>query len=446
MSGHDLHVAIVGAGFTGLAAAYELVKAGKKVTLFERDRDLGGLAATFEVGGQKLEKFYHHWLGTDEHVFNLIREIGERDKLLFKESTVGIYYANRIFRFSSPLDLLKFTPLPLFSRIRFGLSVLYSWSIRDMSQLENISAEDWLRKVVGKAGYETVWRPLLIGKFGEDYYRDVAAVWMWNKLIQRGQSRDKSAKEKLGYYVGGFSGLIDDLSKIIRSRGGIICRNTEVAAISRTGDQVVLGLKATAKGGIDGRQSFDKVIYTGHTPEFAPLAEAAGFTDYANQLRRIKYLANVCLILESKKSLSDIYWLNVNDPGFPFVGIIEHTNFETKDNYAGNHLIYLSKYLPTSDRLYKMSADEMFAFAVPHLKRMFPNFDVSNIVQYHLWRAEYAQPMITKKYPEIMPKYKTAIDDVYLCTMSQVYPEDRGTNYAVFHGRELAKQMLAGKI
>jgi protoporphyrinogen oxidase len=446
MSDRDLNVAVIGGGFTGLAAAYELVKAGKKVTIFERDNDLGGLAATFEVGGQELEKFYHHWLGTDEHVFNLVREIGEGKKLLFKESKVGIYYANTIFRFSSPFDLLKFTPLPFLSRIRFGLSVLYAWSIKDMTALENTSAEEWLQKVAGKVGYETVWKPLLIGKFGEDHYKDVAAVWMWNKLIQRGQSRDKSAKEKLGYYAGGFSGFIQDLNKVIVASGGEIHLNTEVTAFSRRGSQVDVDLAAVRPGGVEGRQSFDKVIYTGHTPEFVPLVEAAGYAEYAEQLRRVKYLANVCLILESKASLSDIYWLNVNDPGFPFVGIIEHTNFETKNNYAGNHLIYLSKYLPTSDSLYQMSADEMFAFALPHLKRMFPKFDAANIVKHHLWRAEYAQPMITKNYPHFMPKYKTAIDGVYLCTMSQVYPEDRGTNYAVFHGREIVRQILDGKI
>ena len=53
---------------------------------------------------------------------------------------------------------------------------------------------------------------------------------------------------------------------------------------------------------------------------------------YVERLRRIRFLANVCIVLELDRSLSDTYWLNVNDPGFPFVGVIEHTNFEPSSN------------------------------------------------------------------------------------------------------------------
>lgn len=440
-----MKVAVIGSGFTGLAAAYELTRAGHHVTVFERDSDLGGLAAGFHAGGQKLEKFYHHWLGTDDTIFDFIREIGCGNKLVFKQSRVGIYYANRIFRFSSPLDLLKFTPMPLSARLRFGVSVLYSWLLKDTRPLEDISAEDWLRKVAGPAAYEAVWKPLLVGKFGEEYCREVAAIWIWNKLVQRGRSRDKAAKEQLGYYEGGFSQFIDDLCAIIARQGGRIVRNTEIVGIAPDGRTVTLRLKRDTSDNGPAEEVFDRVIYTGHTPEFARLAEDAGYGDYAAELRRIKYLANVCLVLTSRKSLSDTYWLNVNDPGFPFVGIIEHTNFETSDHYQGNHQIYLSKYLPTSSRLYGMSADEMFAFAVPHLRRMFPRFDPSDVVAHHLWRAEYAQPVITKRYRDILPDYQTALPHVHLCTMSQVYPHDRGTNYAVEHGRRLARRIADGQ-
>lgn len=439
----QIKYAIVGAGFTGLSAAYDLTREGHSVTLYERDASLGGLAATFDIGGQELEKFYHHWLGTDVITFNFIRELGYGHKLLFKESKVGIYHTNKIFRFSSPTDLLRFTPLPFFARLRFGLSVLYAWTIKDMSVVENISAEEWLLKVAGKDGYETVWKPLLIGKFGEDYYKDVAAVWLWNKLIQRGKSRDGTAKEKLAYYSGGFSGFINDLYAKVSEQGGTAVLNTDVKSIIPEVDgRIKLGLVSNGLGGETGEHVFDRVIYTGHTPEFSPLVRASGYNSYADELDRIKYLANVCLILESKKSLSDIYWLNVNDPGFPFVGIIEHTNFEEKDNYCGNHLIYLSKYIPTTDKLYAMTPDEMYAFALPHIQRMFPDFDPDNIIKHYLWRAEYAQPMITTNYRSIIPSYTTPLKNVYLCTMAQVYPEDRGTNYAIHHGRKLAQELL----
>lgn len=436
-----MRTAVIGSGFCGMSAAYEVAKAGGEVDIFERDRTLGGLAATFAVGGQELEKFYHHWLGTDEHVFNFAREIGHGDKLSFKESKVGIYYANKNYKFSSPLDLLKFKPLPFWSRIRFGLSVVYSWMIKDSTSLEKQTAEEWLLKVAGKSAYETIWKPLLIGKFGEEYYKDIAAIWIWNKLIQRGQSRDSSAKERLGYYKGGFSAFINDLAEQIAANGGKFKLNKEVTQVRSAKDNTV-DIKVNGEW-----LNYDNVIYTGHTPELSQLMNVSGYNDYANKLDRIDYLANVCLILETSESLSETYWLNINDPSFPFVGIIEHTNFEDKSHYDNKHLIYLSKYVPQTHELYKMNADEMRDYAIPHIKRLFPNFDPKIIMRTFLWKADYAQPLIVKDYPNLIPEVETEISNFYVSTMAQVYPEDRGTNYAVYHGREVGKLVVSmGKV
>lgn len=431
-----MKTAVIGSGFCGMSAAYELAKVGGEVDIFERDETLGGLAATFAVGGQELEKFYHHWLGTDEHVFEFAREIGHGDKLSFKESKVGIYYANKNYRFSSPLDLLKFKPLPFWSRIRFGLSIIYSWMIKDATSLEKQTAEEWLLKVAGKSAYETIWKPLLIGKFGEEYYKDIAAIWIWNKLIQRGQSRDSAAKERLGYYKGGFSAFIHDLAEQIAAKGGKFKLNTEVTQV-RSAKNNTVDIKVNGKW-----LNYDSVIYTGHTPELSRMMNVSGYNDYAKKLDRIDYLANVCLILETSESLSETYWLNINDPSFPFVGIIEHTNFEDKSHYNNKHLIYLSKYVPRTHQLYKMDADEMRDFAIPHIKRLFPNFDPKVIERTFLWKADYAQPLIVKDYPDLIPEVETEISNFYVSTMAQVYPEDRGTNYAVYHGREVGKLVV----
>lgn len=434
-----MRVAIIGSGFTGIAAAYEVTRSGHKAIILERDNRPGGLAATFQTSGQELEKFYHHWLGTDEEIFGLIRELGHGDKLRFHSSKVGIYYANSMYRFSSPLDLLRFKPLPFFSRIRFGLSIIYSWTIKDSRYLETVTAEEWLIKVAGRKAYETVWRPLLIGKFGTSHYKQVAAIWIWNKLIQRGKSRDKKAKEVLGYYKGGFKAFISDLIDSISNSGGEIEYNSEVKQVRPRPDGTV-----DLKIGSDWR-NFDRVIYTGHTPELASVMETSGFFEEAEKAKRIDYLANICLILETTESLSETYWLNVNDTSFPFVAIIEHTNFETTETYGGKHLIYLSKYIQATDELYALSADEMTEFAIPHLKRLFPQFDITSIESSHLWKADYAQPIICKNYSDVIPQIKTSIPNFFVSTMAQVYPQDRGTNYAVKNGREVGRMVVASK-
>lgn len=428
--------AVVGGGVCGLSATYRLARSGHNVTLFEAERDIGGLASVFEVGGQRLEKFYHHWLGTDQHAFDLIKEIGTDEKLIFNSSSVGIYYSNKIYRFSSPIDLLFFDPLPILSRIRFGISVIYSWMIRNDKYLEQVSAVEWLERVVGKRGFDVVWRPLLVGKFGE-HYKDVAAIWIWNKLIQRGRSRDTTSKEQLAYYVGGFGEFLDDLTNAAMARGATIHLERPVAGLCGAGESGGITLRC-ANGS---SEQFDGVILAVPIPDAIKLLKGSVPGDYIGQLERVRYLANVCLILKLKKSLSETYWLNVNDPGFPFVGIIEHTNFESADNYEGRHLVYLSKYLPESAELYQMSADDLLDYAIPHLQKMFPEFRREDIVTHSVWKAKYAQPIITLNYRGIMPSCETPMPNVLLSTMAQVYPQDRGTNYAISEGFKVARML-----
>jgi protoporphyrinogen oxidase len=182
----------------------------------------------------------------------------------------------------------------------------------------------------------------------------------------------------------------------------------------------------------------DAVLATPALPIVADLVAPHVAPEYAASLRRIRYLANLCIVLELGRKLSDTYWLNVNDPGFPFVGVIEHTNFEPASTYGGRHIVYLSKYLPAESELYTMPDDELLEYCVPHLQRMFPRFDRSWVMRHSVWRAPYAQPVVVTRYRELIPDAVTPLRGLFLCTMAQVYPEDRGTNYAIREGRRVA--------
>jgi protoporphyrinogen oxidase len=147
----------------------------------------------------------------------------------------------------------------------------------------------------------------------------------------------------------------------------------------------------------------------------------------------------MCLVLRLSRSLSKTYWLNVNDPGFPFVGVIEHTNFDSPDNYCGSHIVYLSRYLAVEDPVWAFADKEYFDFAMTHLKKMFPKIDVSWVVDYKVWRSEFAQPVTEKNYSDYVPGRKTPFNNGIISTMAQIYPEDRGTNYAIRDGRSAAE-------
>ena len=426
-------VTIIGAGFTGLSAAYELAKKGISVTVLESDSEIGGLAAAFTVGGQKLDRFYHHWFTNDLAVMNLIDELGLQKSVQINPTNTGVYYANHFFKLSTPLDLLKFTPLNFVDRIRLGLLALRARRVKNWQELENKTAHEWLRELGGEAVYRVVWQPLLRGKFGP-YAETVSAVWFWNKLKLRGGSRGKGGEERLAYFEGGFVALAEALAKRITELGGTITLNAPVNQISYKESQGKLEWNCSTPKGLI---SSGNVISTIALPQTADCIKDWADPKYLEKLNRIQYLGNVCLVLELDRSLSKTYWLNVNDPSFPFVGVIEHTNFEDPKTYGGRHIVYLSKYLPHTDDLYSMSSDEFLDFAYPYLKKMFPDLDRSWILAHHLWRARWSQPVVEKHYGSLIPAEVTPYPGLYLCSMAQIYPEDRGTNYAIREGRKI---------
>jgi protoporphyrinogen oxidase len=424
-------VVVIGAGFCGLAAAYELGKHGIRTTVLERDRDTGGLAGSFDVEGVRLEKFYHHWFTNDAHVMELIGELGKQGEVLLRPTRTGMYYANRFFKLSNPLDLLRFSPLPFHDRVRLGLLAFRARRVKDWQVLEERTAADWLRELGGGRVYRVVWEPLLRGKFG-DVAEEVSAVWFWNKLKLRGGSRSKRGAERLAYYRGGFAALADALGDAIRGQGGEIRTDVPVSGLEVDGGRVV----AVVAGGAT--IAADAVIATPALPIIADLVAPHLPAEYTASLRRIRYLANVCIVLQLDRSLSDTYWLNVNDPGFPFVGVIEHTNFEPPSTYAGRHIVYLSKYLPESDPLFQMPDRDLVEFSIEHLQRMFPELTRECVIDAHVWRARHSQPIVTRDYGKLIPAVTTPLRGLYLASMAQIYPEDRGTNYAIGAGRKVA--------
>jgi len=429
-------VVVIGGGFTGLSAAFELSRLGIRPIVLEEDRQIGGLAGSFRINDASVEKFYHHWFTNDVDAFRLLRDLGAEDRLVYRPSRTGLYYGGGIFALSSPWDLLRFAPLRFRDRLRLGRLVLKARKITDWRALESLTAEEWLLKLCGPEVYKVVWAPLLRGKFGP-YASEVSAVWFWNKLKLRGGSRGRGAKEVLAYVRGGFGAVAELLASAIESAGGKVLTGSPATGLDVADGRIRAVL--TPQGAV----AADAAIATPALPIVADLLQPHAPGRYLDQLRRIDYLANVCLVLEMDRSLSPIYWLNVNDGDFPFVGVIEHTNLEPNETYGGRHITYLSKYLPHTAELYAMSEQQVLDYCLPHLQRMFPRFDRSWVRRHHVWRARYAQPVVVRRYGDMIPPAATPVPGLYLASMAQIYPEDRGTNYAIRDGRAVARVVAA---
>ena len=436
-----MRVGIVGAGATGLAAAYELGQLGHEVLLYERAPFIGGQASTFDVGGARLERGYHHLFTSDTDIIELVDQIGLGHQMRWIPSTVGTLYDGRIYNFVTPIDLLKFTPLNLIDRIRLGLVTMKLRRMKDWRKIEGVTAAEWLRKETGKNAYEAFWGPMLRGKFGEDYYDQVGIAWVWGKINTRFASRGKSlAKEMLGYPIGSFGEIFDVLEQKITSHGNQIKCNASVGRIVAD-DGRVTGMEVSEGGETTIVDNIDAVIATTQNYIFRQLLPSIS-DDYAARLDSVKYMSAVLLILVLDRPLSNIYWLNVADRSVPFVGVIEQTNLIGPENYSGKHIVYLTNYLTREHPLYKMSHEELLQEYLPHLRKINTDFDPSWIQTSYHQVVNAAQPIIGVDYLKRMPSYRTPVSGVYLANTTQVYPQDRGTNYSVRMGRLVARMAI----
>ena len=426
-------VGIIGGGFAGLATGYFLSSRGIRCTVYEKDDRLGGLAACFSVHGAPLEKFYHHLFAHDRAMLALVRELGLGQCLLPRETNTGVFYGGKIWRLSTPLDLLRFSPLSVADRLRLGMLALRARLVRDFRAIEHLTARDWLVRMAGPRVYQVVWEPLLRGKFGR-FAEEIAAPWFWSKLKLRGGSRSARQAEELIYIRGGFARVAQALAERICAAGGEVLLRTPVEKIVVRNGRVA-GVVASGA-----ERAHDAVVATVAPPLVAQLAPdlPAGF---ASRLRAVRYLGVVCLVLALKRKLSETYWLNINEPGFPFVGVIEHTNIIPPEEYGGVHLAYVTKYMLPDDRLFALDGRALFEEYLPWLKRIFPDFEERSVCALYCWREKYAQPIVSVGYGELVPPQRTPIAGLFLCNMAQVYPQDRGTNYSVLFAKQVATML-----
>ncbi|MDX1907495.1 MAG: FAD-dependent oxidoreductase [Bacteroidia bacterium] len=429
---------IIGAGPGGLAAAWRLsqLRPDLELHVWDRDTSPGGLAGSFETADFRVEKFYHHIFRRDTAIQALIAEMGLQDALQWRAAATGSYYLRQPYRLSTPLDVLRFSPLGLVDRFRLGWLALHARTVRDWERLDDLSVRAYIVRVAGQRVYEVVWEPLLRGKFGP-YADTVSAAWLWRKLVERGGSRNNQGAEYLGYLQGGMGRLFEEVADRLRAAGHHLHLGTSVRRLHADGGRIMALETDTGLIPTDG------VIATCQLPDLIPMLPPDR-PDYAEQLREIGFLGNVCLVLSLSDSLSRFYWTNITDPEAPFVGVIEQTNWADPAAFNQRRLVYISAYTPPDDPRMGWDAQTLLAAYMPWLKRLFEGFDPATVLDAWVWKSAAAQPVVTCGYRKRVPAHTTPWPNLWLCTMAQIYPSDRQVSNGIGLGYHTAELAAAG--
>jgi len=430
-------VAVVGGGVAGLTAAYELLKGGANVTLYEKEGTFGGLASSFSLDNGYLERYYHFICLNDKPYFKMLGELGIDGLLCWRLTKMGQFYNGRLYSFGDPWDLLFFRPLSWADRLRFGLGIM---AIKGQSpdawrKIEDETVEEWLVGYFGRRTYEVLYKPLVEMKFGS-YASNLSAAWMWARIHRLGKSRTRLLQlEKLGYLKGGTNVLIEALTKRIQNLGGRI--------MTRRAVQRVFVDKGKVKTlACDGEQiAYDAILSTIPMPSLTQMLVGPGSEQLA-KLNHIESIGVTCLVLRLKQPYSRFFWTNISDSRIPFLGVIEYSNLNPSACRNGDCVVYIPHYLPSNSPWYKVSDEEILYKYQTYMKLIRADFDKNWVRDWRVFRDQYAQPICTVGFTHQIAGIKSVIKKLYITDSHQLHPDDRTVSNSIDLGRKAAKLML----
>lgn len=431
-----MKILIVGAGISGLTLAWNLRKAGHEVVVYEKENEAGGIARGFkkENWQDSVEFFYHHWFTKDKDLLGLMDELGIRKRVVFRKPTTVMYDQGKFYPFDSIPAAIMYPGLGFgISKIRFGLVGIYLRLTRNWREMEKYTAREWMCKYAGEFAYRSMWEPMMIGKFGEAYAEQVNMAWLWARIYSRTIS--------LGTFEGGMQAFFDLFYAREQEKGINFHFGKTITKINKEPDgkfRIIL-----AQGSEE--QEFDKVIVTTSPRSMLELSDQLPQA-YRVQLESLKHIGALvmCLSLRQPLSPQKYYWYNLpKNEGYPFLALVEHTNFVPSSHYGGETIIYAGDYLEAGHPYFAMSEEELLQQLIPGFKKINPAFSEDWIISFQKFATNYAQPIPFVNQSQRIPALQTPVDGLFFISMSQVYPWDRGMNFAVRLANDLSRAVLA---
>jgi protoporphyrinogen oxidase len=408
-------IAVVGAGILGTVLSLRLAEAGADVTLLERAPTAGGLAGAMDFGGQRVDRFYHVIVPSDERMLALCDEMGLADQLSFNPVGVGFFINGKMYPFNGIGDFLRFPPLSLPARARLGWFVAQCQLRSDYAPLEDTPLVSWLTRHCGREVVEKIWKPLLNSRF-DSSYDELPATYLWARTNRMRSARKGSggSGETMGCLKGGHEHLVEAVADRARSLGVDIRLGAGVEALVHDPELGVTGVR------VDGEDvPFDLTIPTLQPPALQRLLPEA--LQPLVEAYPTRYLGCVCLVMKVRHSATPYYSVNICDPT-PITTVVETSHVVGTEHTDGLRLLYLPKYCDPSAPEFSEDDESIYRRFTEMLSKLSPDFRHEDVVDWTVQRARLVEPVHARGHePRTAPVWP-GVSGLALASASQVYP------------------------
>ena len=418
-------VAILGAGITGLTAAYYLTKKKYKVLILEKDERAGGAIRSIKIKDYEIDEFYHHFFEDDAHILNLIKELDLEKNVLWSEGSMVFLFGDRFFRLLGLSDLLLFEPFSFVDKIKFVLLMIRIKLTKNFKNADEYYAHEWIKKYGGINVYNKLFFPLLKSKFGDNAEK-ASAAWFIERIRLRSNAGKKG--EILGYLLGSFQLLIDTaLQEIIKNNGEMVYR-ADIEKLNISGNKINY-LKYNGK-----KVEVKHVVSS--IPPFVLTKLINRKDTYFNKLGKLEYQGSICVLIGFDVSLTEHYWANIIKEDCIFGAVVEHTNLIPRKYYSNDTIVYLGSYPNKGSDLWKMEESEVFDLYFKSLNKIFSKLRKSDVLWWKVNKSNAVGLLYKKGISSLILPCQTSIDNLYIGGMFNSYPE-RSINESIRFGKEI---------
>ncbi len=433
-------VGIVGGGILGMTLALRLQRQGYRVTVIEAAPEIGGLVGSHSIGGYTWDRYYHVILQSDRHLRGLLEELDLAGSLQWSTTRTGFYTDGRLHSLSNTLEFLRFPALSLIDKARLAMTILYASRIRNWRPLEAITVADWLRRMSGTRTFERIWLPLLKSKLG-DNYRITSASFIWATIARMYAARRSGLKKEMfGYVEGGYARVLERFAARLSSDGVQLACGQPVTSVTDRGQ----GAEVTLANGQC--HSFDQVLLTVSCPRIRRICPQLTPAEH-ERLGRVVYQGIACASVLLRQPLADYYITNITEPWVPFTAVIEMTALVDPQQFGGNALVYLPRYLAQDDPFWQASDEQIREQFLQALERMYPDFRRADVVAFQVSRVRDMLALTTVDYTSrARPDFRTSLPNVFIVNSAQIANGTLNVNETVAVANEGAMQFRSATV